>query len=122
MKKGDILIGVVVIIAACILYFSGLLRPEGEGAKAVVTIDGKDHSEYSLKNDETVKIDLDDEGFNSFKIENGKVDMLEADCRDGICVDHTPISLNGETIICLPHKLVIEIEGGDEAAVDGAVN
>jgi len=46
--------------------------------------------------------------------------MLEADCRDGICVDHTPISLNGETIICLPHRLVIEIDGGESPAIDGA--
>jgi len=122
LKKGDIIIGAVAVAAAGILYFSGVLRPEGDGAKAVVTIDGKVHSHYSLEDDETVKIDIDDVGFNSFKIENGKVDMLEADCRDGICVDHKPISLDGETIICLPHKLVIEIEGGEEATVDGALN
>jgi len=120
LKKGDIMIGAVAVAAAGILYFSGVLRPEGEGAKAIVTIDGKVHSEYNLDKEETINIDIPDVGYNSFRIKNGKVDMLEADCRDGICVDHTPISLNGETIICLPHRLVIEIDGGESPAIDGA--
>ena len=120
MKKGDIIIGAVVIVLAAVLYFSGILRPEGEGAKAVVTVDGKVYGEYNLHNEETVKVDLKEDGYNTFVISDGKVDMLEADCRDGICVDHTPISLDGETIICLPHKVVIEIEGGEASAIDGA--
>jgi len=37
------------------------------------------------------------------------VDVIEADCPDKICVKHTNIKNAGETIICLPHKLVIEI-------------
>ena len=40
MKKYDIIIGAVAIAAAGMLYFSGILRPEGEGAKVVVTVDG----------------------------------------------------------------------------------
>ena len=120
MEKGDIIIVAVVIALACILYFSGILRPEGEGAKAIVTVDGKVYGEYSLKDEETIKVDLEEKGYNTFVISEGKVDMLEADCRDGICVDHTPISLDGETIICLPHKVVIEIEGGEASAIDGA--
>ncbi len=121
MKKGDLIIGAVAVAAAGILYFSGVLRPEGEGVKAVVTVDGSVHSEYSLKEDRDIQIDIPEVGFNAFEIKNGKLDMLDADCRDGICVDHAPISLNGETIICLPHKLVIEIVGGESAAVDSAI-
>ncbi len=120
MKKGDIIIGAVVIVLAAVLYFSGILRPEGEGAKAIVTIDGAVYGEYDLLNEETIKVDLKEEGYNTFVISGRKIDMLEADCRDGICVDHTPISLDGETIICLPHKVVIEIEGGEVSAIDGA--
>lgn len=50
--------------------------------------------------------------------ENG-VAMEAADCRDQICVNHRPVSRGGESIICLPHRLVVEIAGGtDESAPD----
>lgn len=120
MKKYDIIIGAVAIAAAGMLYFSGILRPEGEGAKVVVTVDGDVFGEYSLNEDMQVKIDSED-GFNSFEIKDGRVDMYEADCRDGICVDHSPISLNGETIICLPHKVVVEVVGGEDSGIDSAM-
>ncbi len=120
MKKGDIIIAAVVIIAAAVLYFSGILRPTEGGAKAVVTVDKEVFGEYPLDENIEVKIDLGEDGFNIFEIEDGKADMIEADCRDGICVDHKSINLNGETIVCLPHKVVIEIVGGEESLVDGA--
>ena len=44
-------------------------------------------------------------------IENGKARISHADCPDGICEEYRPISYVGETIICLPHKVVIEITG-----------
>lgn len=43
-------------------------------------------------------------------IEDGKVYMQEADCPNQICVHHTPISHRGETIVCLPNRIVIEID------------
>ena len=35
--------------------------------------------------------------------------MSKADCPDQICRNHAAISQTGETIVCLPHKAVIEI-------------
>ena len=43
------------------------------------------------------------------EIKDGEVSVKEADCPDKICVNHKKISNVGESIICLPHKLVIEI-------------
>ena len=45
--------------------------------------------------------------------------MLEANCPDEICVHHKPISKNGETIVCLPNKVVVVIKNGIEREVDG---
>ena len=36
--------------------------------------------------------------------------MISADCHNHDCVNHRPISKDGENIICLPHKIVIQIE------------
>jgi len=47
--------------------------------------------------------------------------MKKADCKDQICADHKAIEKSGETIVCLPHKVVIEIqsEDGKEQELDG---
>ena len=51
-------------------------------------------------------------------IQDGQAFIEEADCPDKLCVKHKPISRNGESIICLPHKLAIRIVGGEEEEVD----
>lgn len=53
----------------------------------------------------------EDGAYNLISVIDGKVTMEAADCRDQICVNHKPIMSERESIICLPHKLVIEIEG-----------
>lgn len=60
--------------------------------------------------------------YNLLSISGDEVSMEAADCRDQICVRHRPISEGGESIICLPHRLVAEIVGGsDEGTPDGVV-
>lgn len=59
------------------------------------------------------------ESYNLISITDGKVTMEAADCRDQICVHHKPIMSERESIICLPHKLVIEISGsGSKSGAD----
>lgn len=55
-----------------------------------------------------------DGSYNLFSVTEGVVAMESADCRDQICVRHKPISAAGESMICLPHRLVIEISGGED--------
>ena len=57
--------------------------------------------------------------YNVFICTDNKIRMLQSSCPDKICVHHSAISDTGENIICLPHKLVIEIKGGKENDLDG---
>lgn len=56
--------------------------------------------------------DPDMDGYNLLSVSDGVVWMEAADCRDQICVRHSAVSAEGESIICLPHKLVVEITAG----------
>lgn len=59
-------------------------------------------------------------GYNLLVVSGSDVSMEAADCQDQICVHHRPIRGGGESIICLPHKLVAEIVGGvDPETLDG---
>ena len=56
--------------------------------------------------------------YNLLLIQNGNVQMLAADCPDQICVRHKPVFRAQESIICLPHKLSVEITGAKGKAAD----
>ena len=87
-----------------------------QGNRVVVKIDGEVTQSYSLSENAEfeIKTGKNNENINVVVIENGKVRVTEADCPDGICQEYRPISYVGETIICLPHKVVIEIVGDNE--------
>lgn len=61
--------------------------------------------------------------YNLISVTDGTVAMEAADCGDQICVRHKPISSEGESIICLPHILVVEIDSGEntDEPLDGVV-
>lgn len=60
--------------------------------------------------------------YNTLKLSKSGVSMEVSDCPDQICVHHRPVSRGGESIICLPHKLVVEIRGKtEEDGLDGMV-
>ena len=112
MKKTDIILAVIAIIAAAgiwLFYSAGA----DHGLTAVVTVDGEVRAELPL--DETDSIEIETEwGYNIVHTEDGQAFVTEADCRDQICVEHKKIEKTGETIVCLPHKMVVEIIGGEE--------
>ena len=87
-----------------------LLR--GDGDAVVVEVDGKPYGTYSLAVDRTVEIRTGDGGkdVNVLVIKDGKAYVESANCRDGICAAHKPISKQGESIVCLPHKVVITVK------------
>ena len=108
-----ILIAVLLLLVAGAALILFLSRTPGD--TVVVTVDGQLWGEYSLSEDRTVEIKNGD-GYNLLVIEGGKAYVRQASCPDGICSSHRPISHNGESIICLPNKVVIEIRssGSDQ--------
>ena len=106
--KNDIILAVIVIaVAATGLLLVNVFRTEG--SFAVIKIDGKETGRYPLSVDTEVIIETGDDGRNTLVIEDNKAFMKDANCPDKICEGHSKISYKGETIVCLPHKVVIEI-------------
>ena len=89
---------------------------------ARVTIDGIEYGTYPLDVDVEERIELGDGEYNVFAIKDGTAYVTEASCPDQICVMHAHIKYNGETIACLPHKLVVEIINGEVSDIDGSTH
>ncbi len=132
LKKADI-----VLIAVCLLSAFGsaflLKAGMGTGNKVSISYDGKviytdtldspkdiyylvTYPEDGCMQERTEQYPSIPENvsYNLLHIVNGTVIMEEADCKDQICVRHNPIAANRENIICLPHRLVVEITGDSD--------
>ena len=123
-KRNDIILISVLISVSLVLYF-GVTLFQGKTTKdgvAVVTIDGKEYGRYPLSEDTTEKIELPDGSYNILEIRDGKADITEASCPDKICVNHRAVNRRGQSIVCLPNKLIVEIENGEESDVDLVTN
>lgn len=108
-KNDIILVAVILLIAAAGLLFVSLTREEGN--TVTVKIDAAETASYPLDKNITVEIlsGENDVFSNTLVIENKKAYISQANCPDKICAGHKAISYTGETIVCLPHKLVVEI-------------
>lgn len=111
IRNDVILVTVILVIAVTVLLFINATKVQGN--RVVVKINGVEAQSYALSENTEfeIKTGKNNENSNIVVIENGKVRVTEADCPDGICKEYRPISYVGETIICLPHKVVIEIVG-----------
>lgn len=78
------------------------------GAEIKVSVNNKEYGTYSLDRNQTITI-AENDWENILVIKDGKASMTKADCPDKICVNHAAISKKGETIVCLPHKVVVEV-------------
>lgn len=85
--------------------------------------DGTPIAIVSVKNIEIMRIPLTEKSFtevldicttesgdNVLEIKNNKVRVRNSNCPEQICVRTGFISKPGQSIICLPHKLIVEIE------------
>lgn len=104
LKKGDILIIIAVLavtLASSALLFFG--KEEGR------TVTVKENNEIIYKGSlyENKVIELQG---NTVEIKDGAVTVTKADCKNQICVNHTAITEKGESIICLPNRVIAEIE------------
>lgn len=123
MKKNDYIL-LAVILVVTLLSIGGIRlwqkNNTSDGAMAVVTIDGAVYGTYPLSEDITERIELPDGSYNILTISGGYADVTEASCPDQICVKHNHIRYSGESIVCLPNKLIVEVKGGEENEIDGS--
>ena len=119
MKKRDIiLIGVLLVIAigSFIAYRLMWIQEPGVNGQVLVTIDGKEYGRYPLYKNQTIQIT--GEGVNVIQIQDGYVEMINADCPDQICVNHASIHYEREMIVCMPNEVVVEVIDSEIGGVD----
>lgn len=119
IKRDIMLISTLIIVCvAAFLIINFVVKKDG--ITAAVKVDGNIVYMLPLDKNASVTVEGYQGGSNTVVIENGTVYMKDADCPDKLCEKTGKISKNGETIVCLPHRVVVEIQGG-EGNVDSLV-
>lgn len=108
MKKADFIVigAVAVVVAVLLVVLYGVNSNSGDYVQIEVDTKIVDVLPLDTDTEKTIKTD---NGTNKLVIKDGKAKMIEADCPDGICVNHKSINRSGESIICLPHKVVVTV-------------
>lgn len=106
---------VIVSVFGLVYYLA-----HGDGDEVVVTVDGAEFGRFSLTENVIVEIRTGEQEseLNLLVIENGAAYVESATCPDGICAKHKPVSREGESIVCLPHRVIITVHTADEEVPD----
>ena len=108
---------VIFCIVVCVAVYKG---GGVEGSNITITVDGETYGTYSLFEEQTIVIE-DGTAKNVIEIKGGEAYMSEASCPDQLCVDQNEISLDKESIICLPNKVVVTVTSDVESELDGII-
>ena len=108
MKKNDVVLGGGILVIALVLFLVMHLTRNEAGNQIRITVDGAVYGTYSLEQDQVIEVKEND-FYNRIRIQDGAAYMEEANCPDGYCEEQGKISGRTQTIVCLPHKLVVEV-------------
>ena len=118
MKRGDVVI-LILALLLCAAPLLMLLPTPSAPTRAVVRQNGAVLCTLPLGVDTEKEIlSPDGSGFNLVRVQSGTVCIADADCSDRTCVRMGAISRAGETLVCLPHRLTITLEGAAGSALD----
>ena len=107
LRKADLLLLAAALVFGAVLAAVMLLR--SPGGTVQVRVAGAVTAGYPLDVDASYTITGANGGTNLLVIEDGAARIEEASCPDGVCVHTGRIRRNGQSIVCLPNQVVVEI-------------
>ena len=110
MVRDICLIIAIALVGLCLLLFSG--SKAVPGSVVGVEVDGKKVADYSLSSDGVYVLNG---GTNTLEIRDGKARIVDADCPNMHCVRQGWIGSEGQSIVCLPNRLIVSITGSDRS-------
>lgn len=123
IKKRDIIVILLILFLSLFMaFFAKKLKSNEDGSYLRIELNGKEYGRYPLNKDKTFKIKIGEDEYNVVEIKNKEVRMKEANCRDLLCTHMPSIKKVGETIVCLPHRLILEIISSDDKKNDDEID
>lgn len=109
IKKADIILALIIVIAGIAASFYLSFGDTAKGSEAVVYVNNKIYGTYSLLEDKEVTVTRQNYT-NKITIKEGNISMNFSNCHSQDCVKQGKIHSPSQSIICLPNKVVVEIQ------------
>ena len=119
MKKFDLYLASAMLLFALAWFFINSIF-SSKGEKVLIFKDNAIIDTISLSDEGIHSINDGDNILMTFEIKDSSVNVISADCPDKLCVHQKAISNNSEMIVCLPNKIVLEID--EDASSDPGQN
>lgn len=111
---------IIILLAVLIAGFALFISLSGEEGAYVIIETPSAEYRYSLEKDRDIAVE-GELGEFLLRIEDGRLRALESACPAQICVHREWISRAGDSIICVPNRIVARIVAEDEEAVDAVI-
>ncbi|MFP4456288.1 MAG: NusG domain II-containing protein [Clostridia bacterium] len=118
MRIGDKIVVVLIVISLIGVAFYWFNGSNDDLKYVEVWQDGELYGIYEL-NDEDNEILIEaHDMFNLIVIEEGSVYMKDANCPTQQCIAQGEINRDNQSIVCLPHKIVVKVVDENNSEVD----
>lgn len=121
LRNDILLILTLLLIAGAVGLF--MFFSKDSGSCVSVEVNGEEVMSLPLDKDTSIEIcpeNSEVDFSNTLTVKDGKAFMSYANCPDQICVNRGEIGYEGETIVCLPHKVVVTVIKGEKSETDAA--
>lgn len=118
MKKSDFVLAACLLAAGIGMFV--LFGGTGAGAYVEIYSGGALYGKYPLHEDRTVTV-VSAFGQNTVEIKNGEAFVSDSSCKDRLEMKTGAIKKGGESLVCLPNRLVVSVigqKGGGKGSVD----
>ena len=116
LRKADIAL-IVVLTTVAVVSMLAIVTLRASGGFIEIIQHGEVVAELELGRD-TVHVVESGDMLNVVQIRGGSASMLEANCPDGYCLHHAPVMYSGQTIVCLPNRLIVQVRGARQGEHD----
>ncbi|WP_223895595.1 NusG domain II-containing protein [Lactobacillus helsingborgensis] len=114
LKPGDFLIVIILLIISFTPFFMvHNSKKEGNQVIAIVKVNNRQVKKLSLDHDQKWQYQRDGK-INIVQVKNHKIRTIDANCKDQVCVKEGWKSKSGDTIVCLPHKFLVELKNENQ--------
>lgn len=114
LKLGDFLIIVVLLIISFTpFYMLHNQEKADDQIIGIVKINNREVKRLSLAKDQKWRYQKNGK-INIVQIKSHKIRVIDANCKDQVCVKEGWKSESGDTIVCLPHKFLIELKNKNQ--------
>jgi len=106
----------IVLVAAVVMIFALMNRPQTDENMVVISVDGKEWAKIPLSQPQTVRVEQEGGSVNIIEVSDHGAVMVSSTCHNQLCVQMGEVTVdnweyrpNQQFIICLPNRVSVEL-------------